>query len=71
MTYPIEPPSLCAFYSVWVAISFSKVLGSARVNYLFMGQCLCTFSFFFIRNVVEGVGSLITKKKYCWYIRSY
>lgn len=62
MIYPIEPSSLCAFYSAWVAISFAILLAAAKVNSLYLCQCLATFAFFLLRAVGEGSNSLGTKR---------
>ncbi len=62
MVYPINPASVCAYYSGWVVISFALALGSVRTNVLYVCQCLATFAFFLLRAIGEGSHSLATKR---------
>lgn len=62
MVYPMNSPSMCAYYSAWVVISFAIALASVKINMLFVLQCLCTLVFFLLRAVGEGCGSLHTKR---------
>ena len=62
MLYNYTEVSLCAYYSIWVVISFAILFGSIRTNLLFLLQCLLTFGFFLLRAVGEGSESLGTKR---------
>ena len=60
--YNFSENSICAFYSGWVVISFGFVLSSWKINNLYVAQCLTAFSFFLLRAIGEGIGSLGTKR---------
>ncbi len=63
MVYPIDSPSVCAYYSAWVVIGFAIVLGAAKVNVLFLLQCLTAFVFFLLRAIGEGSECLGLKRQ--------
>ena len=62
MLYNFTENSLCAFYSGWVVLSFGLILASWKINYIYLAQCLTAFSFFLLRAIGEGIGSLGTKR---------
>lgn len=62
MVYGMNSPSMCAYYSAWVVISFAILLASCKVNILFVLQCATCLVFFLLRAIGEGCGSLHTKR---------
>lgn len=62
MVYPIDSPSVCAYYSAWVVIGFAILIGSVKVNLWYLLQCLLTLVFFLLRAIGEGSESLGTKR---------
>ena len=62
MYYTYDTTSMAAFYAGWTFISFALVLGSIRSNLLYILQIATCFSFFLLRAVGEGCGSLGTKR---------
>ena len=62
LIYNFTEDSISAFYSCWTVISFAILLSSARINLLFILQCLTGFAFFLLRAVGERAGSLGLKR---------
>ena len=62
LIYPLEPGSICCFYSAWVVICFGLVLIASKSNVLFLLQLATCLIFFLLRAVGEGSDSLGTKR---------
>lgn len=62
LIYPLEPDSICCFYSAWVVICFALLLTSFRSNVLYVLQLATCLIFFLLRAIGEGSDSLATKR---------
>ena len=62
LIYPLEPKSICCFYSAWVVIGFGLLLISFRSNVLYVLQLATCVIFFLLRAIGEGTGSLGCKR---------
>lgn len=62
LIYPLEPDSICCFYSGWVVICFALLLTSFRSNVLYVLQLATCLIFFLLRAIGEGSDSLPTKR---------
>ena len=62
MYYTYDNGSMAAFYAGWTFIAFALLLGSIRSNVLYILQIVTCFSFFLLRAIGEGCGSLGTKR---------
>ena len=60
--YTYDNGSMAAFYSGWTFMAFALLLGSIRSNVLYILQIVTCFSFFLLRAIGEGCGSLGTKR---------
>ena len=53
---------MAEFYAGWLLFAFNLVLGSIKSNLLYILQIETCFSFFVLRAIGEGSGSLETKR---------